>query len=183
LKPQMNANRRECSKGKEVLVVSVSVCLHFALSTSPFTFHPSHFTLLCPFPFALFPFSFLDCPFFPSLFPQFSLSPVSVKKNVDKNQIMAYYHTMKYLNWNAEKNDALKRERNLSFEEIAYTIESGKILSVEDNPSHPGQKLYIIQIDRYAVVVPFVETENEIFLKTAFPSRKYSKRFGLKEEI
>ena len=96
---------------------------------------------------------------------------------------MAYYHTMKYLNWNAEKNDALKRERNLSFEEIAYTIESGKILSVEDNPSHPGQKLYIIQIDRYAVVVPFVETENEIFLKTAFPSRKYSKRFGLKEEI
>jgi len=88
---------------------------------------------------------------------------------------------MKYLNWNSEKNEALKRERNLSFEEIAFAIQSGQILSIEDNPTRPDQKLYIIQIDHYAVVVPFVETENEIFLKTAFPSRKYSKRFGLKE--
>ena len=89
---------------------------------------------------------------------------------------------MKYFNWNTEKNESLKRERNLSFEEIVYLIESGHILSVEENPNRPEQKIYILEIDNYAVVVPFVETENEIFLKTAFPSRKYSKRFGLKEE-
>ena len=90
---------------------------------------------------------------------------------------------MKYFNWSTEKNETLKRERGLSFEEIAYLIESGQILSVEENPARIDQKIYILKIDNYAVVVPFVETEKEIFLKTAFPSRKYSKRFGLKEEI
>ena len=90
---------------------------------------------------------------------------------------------MKYFNWNSEKNEMLKRKRGLSFEEITLMIESGQILSVEENPNRPDQKIYILEIDNYAVVVPFVERENEIFLKTAFPSRKYSKRFGLKEEI
>ncbi len=89
---------------------------------------------------------------------------------------------MKYFNWNTEKNEILKRERGLSFEEIVYLIESGKILSVEENPTRPDQKIYILEIENYTVVVPFVETGDEIFLKTAFPSRKYSKRFGLKEE-
>jgi len=39
-------------------------------------------------------------------------------------------------------------------------------------------------MDNYAIVVPFVETENEIYLKTAFPSRKYTntKRYELKKE-
>ncbi len=96
--------------------------------------------------------------------------------------MLDYHHGMKYFNWSSAKNRILKRERNLSFEEIAYLIESGQILSVEVNPARPDQKIYILEIDSYAIVVPFVETENEIFLKTAFPSRKYSKRFGLKEE-
>jgi len=42
--------------------------------------------------------------------------------------------------------------------------------------------MYILEIDNYAIVVPSVENENEIFLKTAFPSRKYTKRYGLKGE-
>jgi uncharacterized DUF497 family protein len=104
-------------------------------------------------------------------------------RSVDKRQIISYHHSMKYFNWNTEKNEILKRERGLSFEEIVYLIESGQILSVEDNPTRPDQKIYILEIENYTVVVPFVETGDEIFLKTAFPSRKYSKRFGLKEEI
>ncbi len=89
---------------------------------------------------------------------------------------------MKYLNWNSEKNEILKRERGISFEEIAYLIESGQIVGIEENPSRSNQKLYILEIDNYAIVVPFLESETEIFLKTAFPSRKYAKRYGLKEE-
>ncbi len=89
---------------------------------------------------------------------------------------------MKYLNWNSEKNEILKRERGISFEEIAYLIESGQILGIEENPGRSNQKLYIFEIDNYAIVVPFVEDETEIFLKTAFPSRKYAKIYGLKEE-
>ena len=84
---------------------------------------------------------------------------------------------MKYLSWSLEKNEILKRTRNISFEEIAYLIESDQILGVEENPKHPNQKIYILEIDNYAIVVPFVETEGEIFLKTAFPSRKYSRQF------
>jgi hypothetical protein len=90
---------------------------------------------------------------------------------------------MKYLNWSLEKNDLLKAKRGISFEEIALLIESGRILGIEENIGHPNQKIYILEIEDYAYIVPFVEIQTEIFLKTAFPSRKYTKRFGLKGEI
>ncbi len=81
---------------------------------------------------------------------------------------------MKFLNWSQGKNKLLKRERDLSFEQIADAIERGGILSIEENSGYPGQNIYVLDIDDYALVVPFVETEHEIFLKTAFPSRKYT---------
>jgi hypothetical protein len=90
---------------------------------------------------------------------------------------------MKYYNWSHEKNELLKAERGISFEEIVLLIESGHILGIEENPARTNQKIYILEIENYAFVVPFVENQNEIFLKTAFPSRKYTKRFGLKGEI
>ena len=90
---------------------------------------------------------------------------------------------MKYFNWSHEKNELLKAERGISFEEIVLLIESEHILEIEENPARPNQKIYILEIENYAFVVPFVENQNEIFLKTAFPSRKYTKRFGLKGEI
>ncbi|RJP94312.1 MAG: toxin [Desulfobacteraceae bacterium] len=90
---------------------------------------------------------------------------------------------MKYLNWSYEKNEILKAARGVSFEQIAYLIESGQILGIEENASRPEQKIYILEIESYAVIVPFVEKNNEIFLKTAFPSRKYTKRYGLKGEL
>ena len=87
---------------------------------------------------------------------------------------------MKYLNWSSAKNETLKRERGITFEEIAYLIESGRIIGIEENPGRSNQKMYILEIENYAVIVPFVENDKEIFLKTAFPSRKYTKRYGLK---
>jgi uncharacterized DUF497 family protein len=90
---------------------------------------------------------------------------------------------MKYFNWSHEKNELLKAERGISFEEIVLLIESGHILGIEENPARTNQKIYILEIENYAFVVPFVENQNEIFFKTAFPSRKYTKRFGLKGEI
>jgi hypothetical protein len=89
---------------------------------------------------------------------------------------------MKYLNWSYDKNEILKAQRGISFEQIAYVIESGQILGIEENPGRPDQKIYILEIDGYAIIVPFLEKDNEIFLKTAFPSRKYTKRYGLKGE-
>jgi len=89
---------------------------------------------------------------------------------------------VKYLNWSSEKNEILKTKRGISFEEIAYLIESGQILGIEENPGPSNQKIYILEIESYAVIVPFVEKNDEIFLKTAFPSRKYTRHYGLKGE-
>ena len=77
----------------------------------------------------------------------------------------------------------LKAKRGISFEQIAFLIESGNILGIEENPKRPNQKIYILEIEDFAVVVPYVEQGNEIFLKTAFPSRKYTNRYGLKGEL
>ena len=90
---------------------------------------------------------------------------------------------MKYLNWNNEKNELLKKGRGISFEEIAILIEAGKIISTEENPNRDNQKMYVVEIDNYAVVVPFVETDDEIFFKTIFPSRKLTKKYKLKGEF
>ena len=87
---------------------------------------------------------------------------------------------MKYFNWNSKKNEILKRERGISFEEMAYLIESDRVIGIEENPGYPNQKMYVLEIDNYAIIVPYVENDDEIFLKTAFPSRKYTKKYGLK---
>ena len=89
---------------------------------------------------------------------------------------------MKYLNWTFAKNEILKRERGISFEEMAYLIESDQIVGIKENPGYPNQKMYVLEIDNYAIIVPYVEDDDQIFLKTAFPSRKYTKKYGLKGE-
>ena len=65
---------------------------------------------------------------------------------------------------------------------MAYLIESDHVIGIEENPGYPNQKMYVLEIDNYAIIVPYVENDDEIFLKTAFPSRKYTKKYGLKGE-
>ena len=87
---------------------------------------------------------------------------------------------MKYYTWNNDKNEILKRERNISFEDILYYIEHGQLLAITSHPNqekYAGQKIYVLKIDNYVYLVPFVETKNEIFLKTIIPSRKATKKY------
>lgn len=82
--------------------------------------------------------------------------------------------------WNEEKNDLLKQERGVSFEEIVTHILEGDLLQIEDHPNqerYPGQKYFIVRIDDYAYVVPFVEKDNDVFLKTIYPSRRATRQF------
>jgi hypothetical protein len=86
---------------------------------------------------------------------------------------------MKKIAWSIEKAAALLNDPargNVGFEACMVALENGKLLDVAPNPSsnHPTQKMFILNIDNYAYCVPFVETETEIFLKTVFPSRKYT---------
>ena len=87
---------------------------------------------------------------------------------------------MKYFSWNNEKNRLLKSERNISFEDVVFYIERQRVLDIVQHPNqerYKGQKIFIINIDNYAYLVPFVESEREIFLKTIIPSRKATKQY------
>ena len=87
---------------------------------------------------------------------------------------------MTYFNWNNEKNDQLKRRRNISFERIATQIENGKLLDIVDHPNkeqYPNQKMYIVEYENYAYLVPFVQEDNKIFLKTIIPNRKATNKY------
>ncbi len=86
---------------------------------------------------------------------------------------------MKYFSWNNEKNRVLKAKRNISFEEVVFHIEKKRILDIVEHPNqekYKGQKMFIVNINHYAYLVPFVESEKEIFLKTIIPSRKATKK-------
>ena len=87
---------------------------------------------------------------------------------------------MKYFDWNTKKNEQLKEERGIGFEEIVIAINEGDILDILFHPEqkkYPNQKIFIIQINQYAYLVPFVEDGEKIFLKTIFPSRKATKNY------
>ena len=82
---------------------------------------------------------------------------------------------MKYFFWNDEKNERLRRERGVSFEETVFHIERGDLLDILEHPNqqrYPGQKIFVVNINGYAFLVPFVESETEVFLKTVIPNHK-----------
>ena len=87
---------------------------------------------------------------------------------------------MKPIAWNAEKNALLKAERGVSFEDVVFHIMAGDILDTVDHPNqdcYPGQQIHVIAIEEYVYLVPFVETDEEVFLKTIIPSRKATKSY------
>ena len=87
---------------------------------------------------------------------------------------------MKYFSWNEEKNDLLKSERQVSFEDIVFYIEKGFLVDVLEHPNqekYKGQKMFVVQVDDYVYMVTFIENEHEIFLKTIIPSRKATKKY------
>lgn len=81
---------------------------------------------------------------------------------------------MKFHTWDQNKNEILKRTRGVSFEQVISLIENHEILDLIRNPSrnHIHQEAYVLKINNYCYLVPFVENEKFIFLKTIIPSRK-----------
>ena len=91
---------------------------------------------------------------------------------------------MKPFRWPSEKNELLKQERGISFEEITVAVEAGGLLDVVPHPKpskYPRQKIMIVAVAGYAYLVPFVEEDDHFFLKTIIPSRKATRDFVTKE--
>ena len=93
---------------------------------------------------------------------------------------------MDYYKWDNLKNDKLKVERGISFEQIVMHIESGDVLDLVDHPNrkkYPGQQIIVVEINEYVYLVPFVESSGGKFLKTIIPSRKATRDYlGEKNE-
>jgi len=86
----------------------------------------------------------------------------------------------KIFNWNSKKNQQLRDERGVSFEDIVLNIYLGNELDIYEHPNkekYPNQKISVVLVEDYVYLVPFVETEEEIFLKTIIPSRKATKQY------
>ena len=85
---------------------------------------------------------------------------------------------MKEIRWNASKSERLKQTRGASFEEIL----SSTFIGMKDHHAHVHQKIMLFEHKGYVWLVPFVETEEVIFLKTLYPSRKYTKLHQRRKE-
>lgn len=86
---------------------------------------------------------------------------------------------MKLIKFSEEKNVWLKKTRGVDFYEIIRAIKRGKILKILIHPNkqkYPKQKFFLVKLKKYIFVVPFVEENDYIFLKTIYPSRKYTKK-------
>lgn len=87
---------------------------------------------------------------------------------------------MDHYQWSPEKNEQLKAERGLSFEQMVMHIEGGDLLAVYGHPNqarYPGQQILIVRVGDYAYLVPFVESPEGRFLKTIIPGRKATREY------
>jgi hypothetical protein len=87
---------------------------------------------------------------------------------------------VKVFRWNGAKNKRLKRQRGVSFEAVVLSIVEGGLLDILEHPNpakYPDQKMFVVRIADYAFLVPFVETADEVFLKTIIPSRKATRTY------
>ena len=87
---------------------------------------------------------------------------------------------MDYYKWDSPKNEKLKADRGISFEQIVMHIERGDVLDIVVHPNqqkYPGQQIIAIAINEYAYLVPFVESLEGKFLKTIIPGRKATQNY------
>jgi uncharacterized DUF497 family protein len=87
---------------------------------------------------------------------------------------------VKYFDWDDAKNAKLRRQRGVGFEEVVFHIERGDLLDVLDHPNperYTGQRIFVVRRDDYVYLVPFVEDDETVFLKTIIPSRKATKQY------
>jgi uncharacterized DUF497 family protein len=87
---------------------------------------------------------------------------------------------MNIFRWDNEKNEVLKNNRGVCFEQVVLLMERGEVLATIEHPNqerYPRQKIAVVIIDAYAYLVPYVEKTEEIFLKTIIPSREATNKY------
>ena len=93
---------------------------------------------------------------------------------------LCYICIMTTFDWSDEKNEWLRKERGITFADIVYHLSEGKVLDILKHPNqkqYPGQRIFIVNVEGYACLVPFVEADGVVFLKTVIPSRKMTRDY------
>ena len=73
----------------------------------------------------------------------------------------ARLRSLKYFTWDDAKNEKLKADRGIGFEEIVFLIGQGRVLDILEHPNQQrsgGQRIFAVQRDDYVYLVPFVKT-------------------------
>jgi predicted DNA binding CopG/RHH family protein/uncharacterized DUF497 family protein len=87
---------------------------------------------------------------------------------------------MKYFSWDPEKSAKHEQERGVTFEAVVFHIERGDVLDILEHPNqepYGGQRMFAVAIENCAYLVPSIETDTEVFLKTIIPSRKATRKY------
>ena len=87
---------------------------------------------------------------------------------------------MLQFDWSNEKNDWLKANRGVCFEQVIILLERESVLDIIEHPNqqtYPGQSIAVVRINDYVYLVPFVKEGDTIFLKTIIPSRKATSKY------
>jgi uncharacterized DUF497 family protein len=87
---------------------------------------------------------------------------------------------MNLFDWDDEKNKRLKIERGVCFEEVVVATQTDGLLQELRHPNqktYPGQRIFVVEMNSYAYLVPFVENSEFYFLKTIIPSRKATRDY------
>jgi uncharacterized DUF497 family protein len=98
---------------------------------------------------------------------------------------MRYSRLVRYFTWEDAKNEELKAERGIGFEEIVFLIEQGHLLDILDHSNqerYGGQRIFVVQRENYVYLVPFIEDGKLIGLKTIIPSRKATTRYLIRKD-
>ena len=91
---------------------------------------------------------------------------------------------LKYFTWDEGKNEKLKKGRGVCFEDVVFHIERDDVPDILEHPNqqrYKGQRIFVVRIEDYVYLVPFVEETEQIVLKTIIPSRKANKKYSLRE--
>jgi hypothetical protein len=86
--------------------------------------------------------------------------------------------------WDPKKNEQIRRDRGITFEEISLLLAGGQLWAISEHwneERYPHQKIFLVPIDEYIYAVPYAKDGDVYFLKTAFPSRKLTRKY--KKEI
>ena len=99
---------------------------------------------------------------------------------------MEYPEPVKPFRWSPDKNESLAADRGISFEIVTVAIGAGGLLDILAHPNqrhYPRQRVLVVAVDGYAYLVPFVEEDEYVFLKTIIPSRKATRQYLQRGEV